>query len=90
MTGTRRAHGGESYGSDVPGIAASVYGTWRETTDNTMSDIGVHEFCNWGGTALFDLIIINIDVGLYICMSPENYLVKLDKDKKDKCLQHCL
>ena len=39
---------------------------------------------------MFDIIIVNLDVGSYLCMTPEKALAKADKEKKDVYLQACL
>ena len=43
-----------------------------------------------GTTALFDIIIVNLDVGSYLCMKTEKALAKLKIEKKDFYLQACL
>ena len=39
---------------------------------------------------MFDIIIVNLDVGSYLCMTPEKALAKAEKEKKDLYLQACL
>ena len=39
---------------------------------------------------MFDIRIVNLDGGSYLCMTPEKALVKTEKEKKGLCLQACL
>ena len=39
---------------------------------------------------MFDIRIVNLNVGSYLCMSPEKSLAKTDKENKDLYLQACL
>ena len=39
---------------------------------------------------MLDIIIVNIDVGSYLCMTPEKDLAKAEKEKKYLFLQACL
>ena len=39
---------------------------------------------------MFDIIIVNLDVGSYLLMTPEKDLAKAEKEKKDLYLQACL
>ena len=39
---------------------------------------------------MFDIIIVNLDAGSYLCMTPEKVLAKAKKEKKDLYLQACL
>ena len=39
---------------------------------------------------MFDIRIVNLDVGSYLRMTPEKSLTKVDKEKKDLYLQACL
>ena len=36
---------------------------------------------------MFDIRIFNLDVGSYLCMTPEKSLAKVEKEKKDLYLQ---
>ena len=53
-------------------------------------DVSAHGFWKWGTTAIFDGIIVNLDVGSYLCTTPEKDLAKAEKDKKDLYLQDFL
>ena len=44
-------------------------------------------FWKQGITAMFDMQIINLDAGSYLCMTLKKALVKAEKDKKYKYLQ---
>ena len=39
---------------------------------------------------MFDIIIVNLDAGSYLRMTPEKALAKAEKEKKDLYLQACL
>ena len=39
---------------------------------------------------MFDIRIVNLDAGSYLCMTPEKALAKAEKEKKDFYLQACL
>ena len=39
---------------------------------------------------MFDIIIVNLDVGSYLRMTPKKALAEAEKDKKDLYLQLCL
>ena len=39
---------------------------------------------------MFNIRIVNLDVGSYLYMTPEKALVKAEKEKKDLYLQSCL
>ena len=39
---------------------------------------------------MFDIRIVNLDVGSYLHMTPEKALAKVEKEKKDLYLQACL
>ena len=39
---------------------------------------------------MFDIIIVNLDAGSYLRMTPEKVLAKAEKEKKDLYLQACL
>ena len=54
------------------------------------ADVSAHGFWKWETTAMFDIIIVNLDVISYLCMTPKKDLVKADKYKKDLYLQACL
>ena len=44
--------------------------------------VSSHGFWKRGTTAMFDIIIADLDAGSYLCMKPKNYLAKVEKDKK--------
>ena len=57
---------------------------------DTRDDVGAHGFWKQGTTYLFDIIIVNLDAGSYLPITPEKALAKLEKKKKDKHPQTCL
>ena len=55
-----------------------------------MADVSAHGLWKRGGTAMFDIRIVNLDAGSYLRMTPEKALAKAEKEKKDLYLQACL
>ena len=53
-------------------------------------DVSDHEFWKWGTTLMFDIIIVNLNAGSYLHMTPKKALEKENKDKKGLYLQACL
>ena len=51
------------------------------------ADVSAHGFWKRRTTAMFDIIIVNLDVVSYLCRTPEKALAKAEKDKKDLYLQ---
>ena len=41
-----------------------------------MADVSAHGFWKRGTTAMFDIRIVNLDTGSYLCMTPEKSLAK--------------
>ena len=39
---------------------------------------------------MFDIRIVNLNTGSYLCMTPEKAFAKAEKEKKDLYLQACL
>ena len=39
---------------------------------------------------MFDIIIVNLDAGSHLCMTPEKALAKAERQNKDLYLQYCL
>ena len=56
----------------------------------SMAGVSTQGFWRQGTTAMFDIQIVNLDMGFYLLMTPKNALVKAYKDKKDFYLQYCL
>ena len=54
------------------------------------ADVSAHSFWKRGTTAMFDIIIVNLDLGSYLRLTPEKALAKTEKEKKDLYLQACL
>ena len=55
-----------------------------------MADVSAHGFWKRGTTAMFDIRIVNLDVGSYLRMTPEKARANAEKEKKDLYLQACL
>ena len=58
--------------------------------DESHADVSIHGFWKWGATALFDMIIVNLDSGSYLHQTSEKALAMSEKEKKEKYLQPCL
>ena len=54
------------------------------------ADVSSHGFWKRWTTVMFDIRIINLDVGSYLRMTPEKALAKAEKEKKDLYFQACL
>ena len=54
------------------------------------ADVSTHGLWKRWTTAMFDILIVNIDEGSYLRMTPEKSLAKAEKEKKDFYLQACL
>ena len=50
----------------------------------SMADVITHSFWTWGTTEMFGIIIVNLDAGSFLRMTPKKALEKTDKDKKGK------
>ena len=46
---------------------------------DSRSDVSAHGFWKRGTTAMFDIRIVNLDMGSYLCMMPEKALAKAEK-----------
>ena len=57
---------------------------------DSRTDVSAHGFWKRGITAMFDIIIVNLDAGSYLHMTPEKALAKAEKEKNYLCLQDCL
>ena len=58
--------------------------------DESQADIYVNGFWKWGTTALFDMQIVNLYAGSYLCQTSVKALSTEEKEKKDKQLHPCL
>ena len=47
------------------------------------ADVSAHGFWKRGTTVMFDIIIVNLDAGSYLSMTPEKGLAKAEKENKD-------
>ena len=52
--------------------------------------VSAHGFWKRGTNVMFDIRIVNLDTGSYLCMTPEKTLSKAEKGRKDLYLQACL
>ena len=57
---------------------------------DSRSDVSAHGFWKRGTTTMFNIRIVNLEVGSYLRMTPEKALAKAKKEKKDLYLQACL
>ena len=53
-------------------------------------DVIAHGFWKRGTTAMFDILIVYLDAGSYLRMTPEKALAKAEKENKELYLQACL
>ena len=61
-----------------------------EVPADPWSYVSTHGFWKRGTTAMFDIRIVNLDVGSYLRMTPEKAPAKAEKEKKDLYPQACL
>ena len=47
------------------------------------AEVIAHGFWKRGTTTMFDIRIVKIDAGSYLRTTPEKYLAKAEKEKKD-------
>ena len=89
MDGARQERGAANGGTDTVGAsqgdgARTVDGAARlvgppgqvEIPANSRADISSHGFWKRGTTAMFDIQIVNLNAGSYLCMTPEKALTK--------------
>ena len=55
--------------------------------DESREDVSIHGFWKWGTSTLFDMNIVNLYTGSYLCQTYEKALAMADKEKKDKYFQ---
>ena len=58
--------------------------------DDSLADVSVHRFWKCGTSAIFDMQMVNSDVGSYLRQTSAKALAMAEKEKKDKHLQPCL
>ena len=50
-----------------------------EVPAESRADISAHGLWKRGTTAMFDIRIVNLDAGSYLCMTPETAIAKAEK-----------
>ena len=73
----RRTGGGGQDDEEVETGQATVPGESR-------ADVSIYGFWKWGTTAIFDMIIFNLDAGCYLCQTSTKALATAEKEKRDK------
>ena len=80
--GARQDGGEDDSGTDTVGRmvnrAARLVGQLGQVVvpAELRADVSVHGFCKRGTTVMFDIIIVNLDAGSYLHMTPEKALAK--------------
>ena len=59
-------------------------------TEESRANIRTHGFWKRGTTATFDILIVDLNAGSYLHMTPEKALANAEKENKDLYLQACL
>ena len=47
------------------------------------ADVSAQGLWKWGTTAVFDIQIVKLNAGSYLCMTPEKDIAKEEKENKD-------
>ena len=82
--GDCRSHGGRRSSDRRPGIDALGDGARGVAPEETRENVGVHGFWREGTTAVFDVLIVNLDAISNLCMIPDNDFANAEKEKKYK------
>ena len=83
--------GGGGSGRTLNGVAILAKRTGQvEVPAEYRANVSAHGFWNWGTTAIFDILIVNLDADSYLSMTPEKTLAKTEKEKKAMYIQVCL
>ena len=72
------------------GVATYVNVAGGAVPEKTRANVGDHGSWKRGTTTLFDIHIVNLASGTYLCMIPEKDIAEAEKEKKDIYLQDCL
>ena len=85
------AHGGSGNGQAGHRVAVLARRLGQvEVPAESRADVSAHSFWKRGTTAIFDIQIVNLDVGSSLRMTLEKDLAKAEKDENDSYLQDCL
>ena len=92
-----REEGGESNGGTET-VGQTVNGAARLTRQpgqvlvpaELLAEVSAHGFWKRGTTVMFNIRIVNLNAGSYLCMTPEKALANAEKEKKNLYLQACL
>ena len=92
MQGERTGAGARQEGGEADGGTDILVGQPGQVVvpEESRADVSAYGFWKRGTTAMFDIRIVNLDAGSYLCMTPEKALAKVEKEKKDLYLQDCL
>ena len=92
MQGERTRAGAQQEGRESDGDTDRIVGQPGQAVvpADSSADVSAHVFWKRGTTAMFDIRIVNLDVGSYLRMTPEKALAKSEKEKKDLYHQACL
>ena len=89
MQGERTGAGARQEGVEAKGGTDRLIGQPGQLVvpAESRADVSAHGFWKRGTTAMFDIIIFNLNAGSYLRMTPEKALAKAEKENKDLCLQ---
>ena len=68
----------------MQGVKASVDSAGGMALDEKRVNVGAFGLCRRGTTAPFDVFIVNLDAGSYLCLTPDKALEKAEKETKDR------
>ena len=92
-TGARQENGiddsgthtvGDSQGGRTVNVVVRLVGRpgQVELPAELRAEVKAHSFWKWGTTVMFDIRIVNVNTGSYLCMTPEKALAKTEKEEK--------
>ena len=78
VQGERTGDGAWQEGGEADGGTDRLVGQLVQVVvpAESREDVSAHGFWKRGTTAMFNIIIVNLDAGSYLCMTPEKALAK--------------
>ena len=84
----REVQGGRSNGQSINGVYELVRRLGKvAVATESREEVSAHDFWKRGTTTMFDIIFVSLDAVSYLCMTPKKALAKVEKNRKDLCIQ---